>query len=380
MLGQQSPIVIIGGGIAGSAAALRAAQYNLAAIWFTGSASSKKKSRSQWVRNIDNMLGVHPAIVKKKLAVQFKRACDDAGLQRILNTHLEISTQDIIHNAMERIAVQGNGCIEIKKLDVLTVAKQRDQFTLFAQKQNKKGVVGDPCQVSADFVVLGTGVMDQQPLLPWIDKTTGGVTQSIEAGLAFANHEDFLYCIRCEGHLTTGHPIAIMGHQKNAAMVAACLFERYGGDISILTQQKEPDWGDDLQTLMEHYGITIYKSSIRSIEGQPGNLKGVTLEGDEVVPCRFIIPMLGIYQIYNDLARQIGARLESGPPAHKKHVVVNAQSETSVPNFFAIGDLCMREDEPIMKQVYTAQEYAVRAIDTIERRIRMAHRKIILSR
>lgn len=43
---------------------------------------------------------------------------------------------------------------------------------------------------------------------------------------------------------------------------------------------------------------------------------------------------------------------------------------------YAVGDMANREDEPLMKQVYTAQEYAVRAVDTIDHRRRKKMREI----
>ena len=55
-------VAIIGGGIAGAACALRAAQYNLPFAWILGDRSTEKGSRGRWVRNIDNMIGVHPGI------------------------------------------------------------------------------------------------------------------------------------------------------------------------------------------------------------------------------------------------------------------------------------------------------------------------------
>lgn len=45
----------------------------------------------------------------------------------------------------------------------------------------------------------------------------------------------------------------------------------------------------------------------------------------------------------------------------------------------AVGDMVKRRDgEPVVKQVYTAQEYAVRAVDTVDRRMRAAARSVAL--
>jgi hypothetical protein len=39
-----------------------------------------------------------------------------------------------------------------------------------------------------------------------------------------------------------------------------------------------------------------------------------------------------------------------------------------------------RPDEPVMKQIYTAQEYAVRAVDAIDARRRAAFREAAIAR
>ena len=61
-------------------------------------------------------------------------------------------------------------------------------------------------------------------------------------------------------------------------------------------------------------------------------------------------------------------------------LVDEAASETSVRGLFAVGDMSRRRgDAPSLKQIYTAQEYAVRAIQAIDRRIRAERRKEILA-
>jgi thioredoxin reductase len=59
-------------------------------------------------------------------------------------------------------------------------------------------------------------------------------------------------------------------------------------------------------------------------------------------------------------------------------VLVDQHSETSVPDCFAVGDMTTHEDSRIRKQVYTAQEYAVRALDRIDGRVRAARRAAVL--
>ncbi|MFL5423721.1 MAG: hypothetical protein ACJ783_01715, partial [Myxococcales bacterium] len=87
----------------------------------------------------------------------------------------------------------------------------------------------------------------------------------------------------------------------------------------------------------------------------------------------------GLHRVYNDLARELGAELDArdGPNEDRRHVLVeDATSETSVPGLFAVGDMARRRGpSPSLKQIYTAQEYAVRAVNTIDLRRRRARRE-----
>lgn len=67
-------VIIIGGGIGGSAAALRAAHNGQKAIWLLGSKATKKRSRSQWVANLDNIVGFHEGVIKDQVLKTLKKA------------------------------------------------------------------------------------------------------------------------------------------------------------------------------------------------------------------------------------------------------------------------------------------------------------------
>ncbi len=70
---------------------------------------------------------------------------------------------------------------------------------------------------------------------------------------------------------------------------------------------------------------------------------------------------------------------DSALPEEERHVIVDDRGETSLPGLFAIGDIARHADRGIMKQVYTAQEYAVRAVDTVDARRRRLARKQLFS-
>ena len=112
------------------------------------------------------------------------------------------------------------------------------------------------------------------------------------------------------------------------------------------------------------------------------SLAGFRLEDGTQVDARFAMVSLGLFRVYNELARELGAELEGGEATpDRQHVLVeDHSSETSVRGLFTVGDMAKRRDGgPLMKQVYTAQEYSVRAVDTIDRRKRSAGRKALLA-
>ena len=59
--------IVIGGGIGGAASAFRAAQNGQQSLWLLGDKKTRKQSRSQWVMNLDNIIGFHEDVIKKQV-------------------------------------------------------------------------------------------------------------------------------------------------------------------------------------------------------------------------------------------------------------------------------------------------------------------------
>ena len=198
----------------------------------------------------------------------------------------------------------------------------------------------------------------------------------------FANHETFLYCIRCEGHLTSGQRVAVIGSGVATAEIALMLRERYGTEVVILTTGEPIGWGERRGRLLSAWKIEALEERLVDVQGtdKGATLHSITLEGGRTVEVQFALVAMGLHKVYNELARSLGVELEqSDEPEELRHVLVNGDSETSIPGLFAVGDMTRHNDRAIMKQVYTAQEYAVRALDLIDRRRRNQQREKRLS-
>jgi thioredoxin reductase (NADPH) len=357
---ERADVIVVGGGIAGGAAALRAVQYHLRVVWIRGDKRTAKQSRSQWVANIDNMIGLHDGVVRgqlrKQLSGEAREAFDDLH-------HVHIGGRDIIANTLERI-----------ESDYARFATIVDAAADGARRADDELVVsaGD-VEYRASHVVLATGVMDRQP---FIKKAKGDrIIDEPKWIYPFANRETVLYCIRCEGHLTAASKTAVIGSGEAAAQLGMMLHERYGSACSVLTNGEAPAWSDASAAVLAAYGIETHRERIVDVSGSRGELHAISLDGGGEVAVGFALVSLGLYRVYNDLARELGAELtDPDEPIEVRHVLIDRRGETSVANLFAVGDMARRADEPVMKQVYTAQEYAVRAVDSIDSRTRRKRR------
>lgn len=364
-------LIIIGGGIAGSAAALRAAQNHLKVAWVLGDKTTAKRSRGLWVANIDNMVGIHDGIVKEKLlkALKGERFQEAREVLQQLPPQ-PISTRDLIRNTQQRIQEEFSDFV--------------DEYGKVADSVEREGengpfrVRGKDLDLSAPFMILATGVMDRQPIVRKTHK--GEEVAQPNWVYPFANRESFLYCLRCEGHLTSGSKTAVIGHGESAAQLAMMLHERYESVCCVLTNGEAPAWKPESQRLLDQYGVGVHRQAIVDLQGRAGDLHAIVLEDGKEVPVSFALVSLGLYRVYNELACQLNAELaDPGQPEDERHVLISHKGETSVPGLFSVGDMTKRQGEPVMKQVYTAQEYAVRAVDTIDSRLRAARRSAVLA-
>jgi len=379
-------VLVVGGGIGGSAAALRSAQYNLSTAWVRGTKKTAKASRGQYVFNIDNMIGVHPDLMLEKVKATLKGPEFEAAREKLSEQDWHVGTLEISENVLARIHEEHATWVDVIDEKAVEAGRDGDLFTL---------KLDDGRELRAKNLVVSTGVMDRQPSVKK-ELKSGKVLDDPRWIYPYANYERLLYCIRCEGHLTRDLRTSIIGVGEGAAQLAMMLHERYGTLVTILTNGAELGAKEDSTKLLELYGIEVKTSRIVDIydvaegAGEPEKrakkgteLHGFLLEDGSRVEARYGLVALGLFKVYNELPRQLEAELEEGDkPVEEKHVLVeDHSSETSVRGLFTVGDMSKRRDGgPLMKQVYTAQEYAVRAVDTIDRRRRSAQRSALLGK
>ena len=370
-------VIVVGGGVAGAASALRAGQYHLDTLWLRGDRETAKRSRAEYVYNIDNMIGLHPDLVRDKVLGLLDGDEFEAAREKIGAAHLAVSTKDIVRNTVQRLAADYPDLVEMREVKAVAASQQDELFTVQLE---------DGGSAQARNVVLATGVMDIQPNVKVTTKK-GAVRDGIQWIFPHANQETLLYCIRCEWHLTRDLSTAVIGSSETAAQIALMLRERYTSPVTLLTNGDEPSMSEETAAVLAASAIPVLTPRlVEVIDGgekpRGSSLAGFRLEDGTQVDARFAMVSLGLFRVYNELARELGAELEGGEATpDRQHVLVeDHSSETSVRGLFTVGDMAKRRDGgPLMKQVYTAQEYSVRAVDTIDRRKRSAGRKALLA-
>jgi len=271
-------LIVVGGGIAGSAAALRAVQYYLRTCWIYGDRETASGSRSKWVYNVDNMIGFHEGVVKEQLLRELSEPADEPLRRRLSEMHVHISGQAILENTRARIEADYAKFVTIIDAAATSATKEGEDFVV---------TVGDE-GVRSKYLALATGVMDRQPSIK--KKRGGKVIDSTHWIYPFANRETILYCIRCEGHLTREKEAAVIGSTEQVAQLAFMLHERYSVPVTILTNGEGLHVSDESHSLMERYRIPVYSSRITDVIGEGnGKLRKFILEDGSELDVRYAL-------------------------------------------------------------------------------------------
>lgn len=316
-------VAVIGGGSAGTMAAIRVVLNNDECLFFPGSPKDKKKSRAFWVTKVENM----PAHLNYK-----------KGIEEPNKLSLDWLTNGPFKEKF----------IWKKNTGITNLSKNEEGLFVLTDNKNETYL--------ARFVILCTGVMDVQP----------EILGSIEPIYPYANIQLADYCLRCDGHHVLNKKIAVIGHNTSAAWIAVMLFERYQcPEVTIVTNGKEPDFDDEIKTLIQKYNFKIETKAITELVGEPKNNKLEALIcQDSRVEADYIFIALGMI-VYNDLAKILNANLDQ-----RGFVVTDNKGQSSVQGLYIAGDLRANTK----KQIYTAWDTAVDSADEINILIRRKKR------
>lgn len=311
------PVAIIGAGAGGTMAVKRSVLNNTPTLLFTGAKQERKRSRGYWVRKVDNI----------------------PGFGKYERTILEVRNETL--NELAHSPMSQN--LFVLEESIFTIEKEKDYFKL---------VDGNGRTYYASYVVLATGMMDEQP----------HIQGSIKPVLNYANGQTILYCSLCDGHRSANKNTVVIGYSETAASVALLLKEKYPvKSMTLLTNGHHPEFGS-FNSQLAAKNIKIVTHPIQEVLGNKElkELSGFLIENGKIVKAEIAFVSLGI-RPNNELALQIGAKSDE-----KGLIIADDHGETNVPNLFVVGDLRSNS----LKQIYTAWQNAVEAVQTINRRIR----------
>lgn len=312
------PVAIIGAGAAGTMAVERTVLNNNEVLLFTGAKQEQRRSRGNWVRKVDNVPGL----------AKYERT--------ILQLRNEVLDQ-LTHSPLSQN-------LYVIEDSVYSLQKKDDCFEL---------IDGHDRIYYANYVILATGMMDEQP----------HIQGTIRPILKYSNGQTAAYCALCDGHRSFAKKTVVIGYSESAANVALLLSERYQSKhMTILTNGYSPAFTSDQLVKLQCRNIAIIETPIAKIVGdeQLKQLSGFILESGDTVDAEFCFVALGI-RPNNQLALQVGARVDD-----KGLVITDSNGESSIDNLFVAGDLRANS----LKQIYTAWQTAVESVQVINQRIR----------
>ncbi len=191
-------------------------------------------------------------------------------------------------------------------------------------------------QLEAKTVILCTGVTDRWPTIPNVEQYVG---------------RTLFWCITCDGHRAVGKRLLLFGEGDEAA-TTACQFRMFTDKITFIAPPGHVDCSDQKIRDLGALGIPVVEGEIASVEGAAAAIHGVKLkdgrdlEGDM------------IFSLYpprpnNKLALDIGAKVSPDG-----FVVVDEEGYTSVPGFFAAGDISRMHSHQVVSAAAEGAEAA----------------------
>mgnify|MGYP000328604499 CR=1 FL=1 len=235
----------------------------------------------------------------------------------------EVSGKDLITAGLEQARSFG---VEIVR-DVVTRVEKKDVFTVHAMET----------QYQAPFVIVSAGAVDRQPSLRNLGRFFG---------------KGFYTCVDCDGHLTTGRKLLVMGNSMNAARLVVGMKKMYTDDIALLlTDYVLPD--DDRQIIEEEENITVYSGQPVALLGEE-ELEGVLLADDRVIPCRAV--MAGFGWRLND---GFLSDLPLDRDRENFKILTGSSNESSLPGLYVVGAMKPGHSQAII----AAGQGAAAAID-----------------
>jgi len=296
--------LIVGGGPAGLTAAIYLARYRRITLIV-----DEAKSRCAWIPTSHNLAGFTGGIRGPDLLDRMRVQARSYGV------HIEVGS--VIH--VEKRPSEGGF----------------------------RAALGDGREVEAATVLLATGVIDEQPAMP-------GLWDAMQRGL-------IRVCPICDGYEVIDHRIAVLGHGAEA--VGEALFIRtYSPHVTLLTlgQTMHPTMGDRAQ--LDATGVRVEEEPVTEVVIANAPVTRLVLQNGRVLAFDTLYSALGTLA-RSTLAERVDAEMDE-----KGRLIVDRHQRTSVPGFYAAGDVVST-----LNQIAVAMGEAAIAATAIHNDLRRHH-------
>jgi len=234
----------------------------------------------------------------------------------------EISGRDLIATGLEQAGKFG---VEIIS-DSVTRVEKADVFTLHTSRSVYQG----------RFVIVSAGAVDHLPRLKGLGKFFG---------------RGLYTCVDCDGHLTTGTKLLVMGNSFNAVRLAFGMKQMYSRDICLLLTGFSPP-SHDMEELRSE-NIPIIFGEPAALQGD-GVLEAVRLADGRMIPCETIMASFG-WKLNDSFLQNLA--LDRDREQFK--ILTNAANESSLTGLYVVGAMRPGHSQAII----AAGQGAAAAID-----------------
>jgi thioredoxin reductase (NADPH) len=201
-------------------------------------------------------------------------------------------------------------------------------------------------ELQARTVILATGVVDVEPVLP-------NLSRAVQRGL-------IRYCGICDGYEIIDHKIGVLGHGVTG--IGEALFLRtYTPDITLLSLGKPLELSSDDGQRMEGAGIKAIEEPVAAVAMEGDRIKTLTTQSGKVLAFDALYAALGCIAS-SELARELGV-----PVDEQGGLISDDHMRTTVDGLFVAGDVVSG-----LNQISIAMGHAAIAATTIHNRLRGA--------
>ncbi len=234
----------------------------------------------------------------------------------------EISGRELIANGLAQVKKFG---VEVVKDSVVRIEKN-STFVVHVSGRS----------FLSRFVVVSAGAVDNQPKLKNLGKFFG---------------KGYYTCVDCDGHLTTGSKLLVMGNSVNAARLALGMKAMYTDDVTLLLTDFAPP--ADYREAVEDENIHVHYGTPVALVGE-SKLEAVQLGDGKTLDCTAIMASYG-WKLHDSFLE--GLSLERDHERFK--ILASSTCESSLSGLYVVGAMKPGHSQAII----AAGQGAVAAID-----------------